>query len=130
MTFNFLLHGFLTKLAPENVKTRSGIRQTTQEAENRYSLKNKACQAPHSCYKSASAYMSCVDNIPTVFAAAPLPLFSLLQLLVGLQLKHRPLFTGSLHISITITSPFWKSTGLISLSLSFSHPRGQSMVIQ
>lgn len=57
--------------------------------------------------------LSCVDNIPTV--CAPQPLFSLLRVLGGLQLKHRPLFTGSLHISITITPAFGSAVGLISL---------------
>lgn len=56
--------------------------------------------------------MSCVDNIPTV--CAPWPLFSRLQLLVGLQLKHSP-STGSFHISSTIPSAFGSAVGLIPL---------------
>lgn len=105
MTF---LQNSCQKMSKQPVQTSKQL----QEAENRFSLKNKA---PHCCYKSASAYMSWLDNIPTVFAAAPLPLFSLRGVLVGLQLKHRPLYTGSVHISITITSPFRSAVGLISL---------------
>lgn len=125
MTFHFLLNGkrqfkvkimtFLQNSCQKMSKQPVQSSKQLEEAENRFSLKNKACQAPHCCYKSASAYMSWVDNIPTVFAAAPLPLFSLRRVLVGLQLKHRPLYTGSLHISITITSPFGSAVGLISL---------------
>lgn len=115
MTFNFLLVTFLQNLFQEMPKKNQPVQSSKQlcEAENRFSLKNEACQAPHCCYKSAPAYMSRVDNIPTV--CAPQPLFSLLWVLVGLQLKHRPLFTGSLHISITITSPLGSAVGLISL---------------
>lgn len=81
MTYFFNKKNLCQQLSKQPVQSRKQL----QEPENRFSLKNKACQAPHCCYKSASAYMSCVDNIPTVFAAAPLPLFSLLRVLVNLQ---------------------------------------------
>lgn len=57
--------------------------------------------------------MSCVDNILTV--CAPWPLFSLLRLLVGLQLKHGPLFIGSLCISTAVASPLGSAAALASL---------------
>lgn len=79
------------QLVPGNAKTTSECRasKTSRRGrKNRFSLKNEACQAPHRCYKSAPAYMSCADNIPTV--CAPWPLFSLRRGLVGLQLKQRP----------------------------------------
>lgn len=91
MTLDFPLMTLFVQLVPGNAKTAGTVQQTSRRGrKNRFSLKNEACQAPHRCYKSAPAYMSCVDNIPTV--CAPWPLFSLCRALVGLQLKHRALF--------------------------------------
>lgn len=91
MTLDFPLMTLFVQLVPGNAKTAGTVQQTSRRGrKNRFSLKNEACQAPHRCYKSAPAYMSCVDNIPTV--CAPWPLFSLCRVLVGLQLKHRALF--------------------------------------
>lgn len=106
-------------------KTASTIQQTTQKQQKTdFHWKMRLCQAPHCCYKSAPAYMSCVDNIPTV--CAPQPLFSLLRVLVGFQLKHRPLFYW-------LPSHFHHYHFAIRIScgshFSMSHPRGQSMVI-
>lgn len=116
------------QLVPGNAKTASECRasKTSRRGrKNRFSLKNEACQAPHRCYKSAPAYMSCADNIPTV--CAPWPLFSLRRGLVGLQLKQRPpIFFLSPLFSFLASHPHRYHFSHWS-NFSPSHPRQQRM---
>ena len=77
MAFNFLLWLLRETCSREcqNSPCDPANNSERQKKKKRFSLKSRACQAPHCCYKSASPFMSCVDNIPTVFAAAPCPCF-------------------------------------------------------
>ena len=56
LTFNFLLMTFLQNFCQKMSKQPV---QSSKQPENRFALKNQACQAPHCCNKSASAYGTC-----------------------------------------------------------------------